>query len=96
MKKTVDKLLKDIQDQINDNIHELNDPDEASWNYQIGVLISANEANLLLSELTRLQTENNELQNTISKIKPDFPDTKIRELNPIWVRDEIIKQLTNK
>jgi hypothetical protein len=51
---------------------------------------------IVLDELSRLQSENNELRNTISKIKTDLPDEKIRELNPIWVRDEIVKRLTNK
>jgi len=62
MKKIVEEIMKDVQDQINDDFHELNDPDEASWNYQVGVLISVNSAKTILYELSRLQAENDELR----------------------------------
>lgn len=34
-----------------------------------------------------------ELKQRISVIKEKLPDNKIRDLNPIWVRDEIISEL---
>jgi hypothetical protein len=38
---------------------------------------------------------NSALSAKIELIEKDLTDKKIRELNPIWVRDEIIKRLKN-
>ena len=82
MKKTVEEAAKELSQRVNHNYYM--------------VLVKPEPLQVVLDELSSLQSENNELRNTISKIKTDLPDEKIRELNPIWVLDEIVKRLTNK
>jgi hypothetical protein len=48
----------------------------------------------LLAEIESLKAQNNSvLSDKIKAIKEEFSDRRIRELNPIWVRDEILKKL---
>ena len=97
------KILEEIQSKIDNPNYLINSIEKGQSGAYI--TLGVENAELVLWELSRLQSENDELRKRltnpellekIEQLKIDLSDKKIRELNPIWVRNEIIKRLTNK
>lgn len=94
--KTYHKVLAFIEEHDPILVQLLFDPEQFCGMDEAVVNIMEMYAKYKMLELTRLQKENEELLAKIAQIKASLPDNKIRDLNPIWVRDEIVKRLTNK
>lgn len=56
MKEKIDSLLNRLQGHIDYYVeYEKEEMDEVSWNSQQGIIISANDAKLLIEEITELR-----------------------------------------
>ena len=51
----ITQIIKDISNQIFLNEEYGNDPDEASWNYETGVIITTNEAKELIEYIKHME-----------------------------------------
>lgn len=53
------KIIKDLAEQIDDAKNNNEDLEEASWNYQKGVILSVNDAIKIVTKLTEATSEGN-------------------------------------
>lgn len=57
-----------LKDRISESVHFHEDLNEASWCRQTGILITRNEANLIVCELERPLPTDEEIRNTANEI----------------------------
>ena len=76
MKKRIEEIIQDIKDQISNNKNiEPYDGDASSWTYEEGVLLSDNEALLLISQLSanRVVSDEEIERLSLAKSNPESP-----------------------